>query len=210
MADKLVHFYHVGADGAWQVPVHEHLAALRRSQFPGRVYVGVVGTEENREAVEKVIVKYWDWRFAPYVFANTGHEQVTLDALHAWAQNEDDRTKVMYAHTKGAFNQSFQQDNWRVAMTKAVVRNWETCVPLLDKADAVGIHWVTHEVAASVGYEVEGPFFGGNFWWANAGYLKRLPPPCHDSRYEAELWLGRGSPVIEDLKPGFPGYPNSS
>lgn len=210
MTDKLINFYHVGADGDWQVPVYEHFAALRKSKFPGRVFVGVVGTAANREAVEKYIVKYWSWQSKPHVFAEAGYEQVTLDALYYWVQDKDPDTRVLYAHTKGAFNQSFQQDNWRQAMTDGVVRDWESCVPLLETADVVGMHWVTHEIAAEVGCEIQGPFFGGNFWWANAGFLKKLPPPGHASRYDAELWIGRGNPVIADIKPGFPGYPNAS
>jgi len=210
LADKLVHFYHVYADGEWHVPVHEHFAGLKRSKFPGRVFVGVVGTDENAEAVEKYIVKYWDWRFRAHVRAYTGYEQVTLDALYSWVQGEDDSTKVLYAHTKGAMNQSYQQDKWRTAMTSKLIRGWESCVSLLDSADAVGLHWVTPELATSLGHEgLKGPIFSGNFWWANAGYLKTLPPLSYESRVEAELWLAKGSPVFVDLKPGFPSYPCS-
>jgi hypothetical protein len=209
MTDKLVHFYHIGADGDWQVPVHEHFAALRTSKFPGRVRVGIVGSNDNITKVEKYLVKYWDWRFTADVTADTGFEQVTLEVLRSWVQNEDPSTKVLYAHSKGAFNQSFQQDNWREAMTTKLVREWETCVPLLDTSDVVGIHWVTPALAASIGHEVGSPFFGGNFWWANAGYLKNLPPLGYSSRWDAEAWIGLGDPKITDRKPGFPSYPTS-
>lgn len=204
---KLAHWYHIHADGHWQVPVHEHFAALRASKFPGYVYVGVVGTEANAEAVEKYIKKYWDWRYSAYTRASSGFEQLTLGALYSWVQDEPDDTRVLYAHTKGAFNQSPQNDDWRVAMTGAVVRNWETCSAHLDSADAAGIHWVTKELAEREGWPgISSPFFGGNFWWANVGYLKKLPKLEYGDRFDAERWIGLGNPEIMDLKPGLPEY----
>ena len=50
----LAHFYHVYADGAWQAPLAEHLAALDAYGLGAALDVrraGIVGTPANCQAV---------------------------------------------------------------------------------------------------------------------------------------------------------------
>jgi hypothetical protein len=49
--------------------------------------------------------------------------------------------------------------------------------------------------------------FGGNFWWANANYLRTLPPLRYKDRFDAETWIGLGNPLVHDLLPGWPSIP---
>lgn len=201
---RTAHFYHVWADGHWKVPVHEHLRALRDSRYNGSVHVGLVGTPENRDEAERYVSKFWspsaDWCAS----ADTGYEQVTLTALHAYVHRGDAAPYVLYAHTKGAYEESVSRDLWREAMTGPLVCHWDEVVPRLESCDAAGLYWLTAEEFPGRG--ITTPFFGGNFWWAASAYLRTLPAPEVTSRFDAEAWIGLGSPRVLDLKPGWPPY----
>jgi hypothetical protein len=208
---ELAHFYHVWADGAWQVPVHEHFKALRESDFPGSVHVGVTGLPGNRNAVEQYIGKFWSWNYDRCASADKGFEQVTLDALRDYVHRDDAAPYVLYAHTKGAFVESSDNCRWREAMTRELVQKWGDCVPLLEGNDAVGMHWLTsREFPGITSCPTSFPFFGGNFWWATTCYLRTLPEVSTTSRYDAEAWIGRGKPRVHNLKPGWPFYPETA
>ena len=91
----LAHFYHVYADGAWQEPVAEHLAALEASGLGAALdykAAGVVGSPANcQEAIDALGP---GWQIA--ATAAAGFEQVTLAALHAFAALR--RQGVLRAH----------------------------------------------------------------------------------------------------------------
>jgi hypothetical protein len=199
MTPEPVHFYHLHAGGRWHEPAKEHFAALQASGFEGPVSVGLVGPELDRQEAR-------DW-LPPWVRvcaeADSGFEQVTLRKLHDWARHADPETPVLYAHTKGAFNQSAGNTLWRQAMDEALL-DIDRCLDYLQAVDAVGCHWVTPEEFRWEG--ITSAFFGGNFWWANAGYLAALPGISWETRFQAEQWIGLGDPKIADLIPGWPPY----
>lgn len=180
------HFYHAYANAAWRVPAGEHLAAV--SCVPGDRFLGVVGAPGRRAGLAREV----GWPVAAE--ADTGWEQVTLRALHAWARSQPSARPVLYAHTKAATHDEAAYGHWwRRAMTHYCVAGWEACVAALANGyDAVGCHWLAPG------------FFAGNFWWATAGYLASLRPPGEGDRYEAEAWIGMGAPHALDLNPGPP------
>lgn len=186
------HYYHVYADGDWRDAVTEHLAALEG--LAAAVTVGIVGSPQNRRAVRQAFevanVETW-------VEAAGGWEQVTLGALRRDLAHHDD--PVLYAHTKGAAHRTRINDLWRRSMTALVVD--EQRADLLAEHDAVGCHWLTPGDWPNL---VDSPYFGGNFWWATAAYLRTLPPLAMTNRYDAEQWIGLGNPRVADLLPGWP------
>jgi hypothetical protein len=193
----LAHFYHVWADGAWQVPVAEHLAALGESGLAPALDVkaaGIAGTPANRAAVTAVLA---GWDIAAE--ADAGFEEVTLRALHEFAAGHDG--KVLYAHTKGAYRRTPSSVLWRRRMTEHAVGMWEQCAAALDDGcDCAGPHWITPER-----FPVPAPFFAGNFWWANLSFLRRLPAPGDADRYAAEQWIGETvTPKVLNLLPEWP------
>jgi hypothetical protein len=206
----LAHFYHVWADGAWQDAVAEHLAALEVSGLGAALdckAAGIVGTPANRAEVIKVLD---EWELA--ASADAGFEDVTLRALHAYSRSHDGG--VFYAHTKGASDPSRQNILWRRRMTWYCAGQWVQAVAALDSHDCAGPHWL----AVAAGYPA-GPghprpghpgrswvaWFGGNFWWANLGFLRRLTPLADGDRWEAERWIGESGPVDAwDMCPGWP------
>lgn len=194
---RLTHFYHVYADGEWADVATEHFERLCVSGLLGefdRIYLGVVGSEENRAKVKQVL---------PYLVAaeaDEGWEQVTLGRLHEFCQTDDGA--VLYAHTKGAWSRSDLARAWRVSMTHDVVTRWAECVDALAEVQAAGAFWLWSDEPEHVHHRW---FFAGNFWWARSDYIRSLPPVGVEHRFQAEGWVGLGDPSVKVMRKG-PSY----
>jgi hypothetical protein len=210
-----VHFYHlyVGIPG-WRRVALEHFQMLSYYAFSGDVRVGVVGPERQRRRARLFLNQVCP-EAVTAVEADEGFEQVTLSALHDRAQELPAEAPVLYAHAKGSVTQSKEQELWRACMSNHVIGNWRSCVGALKACDAVGAHWVTAAtVKAYFGKKMPDypSCFGGNFWWANAGYLAALESPATyqktADRWDAEWWIGSGSPKVCNLEPSWPFHPH--
>lgn len=201
---KLIHYYHIYAEGLWRPIVKDHLTALTTSGLAGvgeaEIRIGIVGHPDNREKVKAYLTESG----VPYEVhseAPIGWEQITLDRIDL---SEDAR--ILYCHTKGAAFQNSLSVPWRRSMTEGLVYRWRRAVTLLETGnpgqwipvDAVGCYWLPYN---------GGPprHFSGNFWWANTDYLRRLPRPvAASSRWDAEMWVGQGNGLMYDLAVGLP------
>lgn len=203
------HFYHLWADGAWDAPLLQHLHALAAAGLDVTVEAGIAGAPARRREALRVLAAS-GVRYSIVAEADAGFEGVTLNALHAHAHLMPAAEPVLYAHTKGATAPGDEfRHRWREGMTAVVVGQWRQCVAALADHDVAGAHWLepgARYPSASVSVTVTAPLphFSGNFWWARAGCLAPLPVPA-TSRYEAETWIGLGSPRAADLRPGLPG-----
>lgn len=187
---KLKHWYHVYADGNWHLPFTEHMTALTESGLMDaldEINVGIVGCDEHREEVKLVLPP----KSIVVMEACTGYEQLTMETIDA-----SEPAYIFYAHTKGASNPDRLRVDWRHSMTNGTVYGWKTCVNALTEGyDAVGLYWQT----------VPQKHFSGTYWWANSNYISTLPPQMYNTRFDAEMWIGK-SPrpyKIGDLCPGF-------
>jgi hypothetical protein len=192
------HYYHVFAAGHWQAPVEEHFAALEQAALCDITVltVGLVGPVAARQEAKAVISdRQREWccppRLVRWVEADDGWEQLTLQAIHDDVQEAPDEFAVLYAHTKGAYANSPENANWRRALTACLVPAWQQCVELLADHDIVGPTWMS---------QYGNWFFSGNFWWSKASYLRQLPPPQNESRYNAETWVSLG---VSPLCPAY-------
>jgi hypothetical protein len=209
---RYVHFYHAWCDGPWQDIVAEHLAMLRGAKFHGPVYLSLTGRRENREAVHDEFLRSWDGPLQVATGNGQGYEQECLDALRSHAVVHPDDT-ILYAHTKGITHGSdpaserIHQAEWRRCMTRAVLLGWREKIQLLDMCDAIGPHLLTPEDYPGL---VSTPFFGGNFWWANASFIASCQPCSRDSRHDAEAWLGMNGARMMSLGPkSWPHHPHA-
>lgn len=197
---RIVHWYHVYADGDWEEPLREHLEALR--PWKGQFVVCIVGAHDNREAVRQFCTdaqRKPDWGYG----WDNGNEYLTLRKLHDWAQHHPD-CGVLYAHTKGAYSNTPINRAWRRSLTHQLVANAASCARLLETHDLVGAHYLTKYDRP---FDVLAPYFAGNFWWAQSNYLARLARPSDVNRYAAEWWVASGrnpTPDVVDVYPGFP------
>jgi hypothetical protein len=142
-------------------------------------------------------------------------ENRTILMLEKWLPGHED-WYVLYFHTTGA---GWPPDDelrtrWRGCMMKWTVSNWRRCVADLDGGyDAVGVHWMEPPTVPPGQH-----YFGGTFFWAKASFLLTLPSimardriklsglDAHESRGEAEVWIGNGSrlPKVKDYHgPGW-------
>lgn len=204
------HYYHVYAAGAWTRPVNEHMMALGQAALRDMgMTVGLVGPEQDCHAAKVAVqmlaaaqdlhvpVMHW-------LEQEKGWEQVTLLQLYRDLHASTDDYAVLYMHTKGAYRDLEGNRLWRRAMTRALVGRWEDCLERLDEGfDAVGCHWMRNPE-----FPEQVPFFAGNFWWAKASYLRTLPEPLNETRWQPEVWVSLGDPRPYDMLPGYPSYGN--
>ncbi len=185
--------------------MQEHFTALREARFDGEVHVGLVGGLRERQDVRRWLsLRYPEYELEAE--ADEGFEMVTLNVMHQWAKAADPRTAVLYCHSKGAFQATRGNCLWRRAMTARLVSEWQERVNDLHSHDAVGMHWLTN--AENPDKIFQPGIFGGNFWWATAGYIASLPPldPQGTSRYAAEGWVGLNDPDVKALSSCWPDY----
>lgn len=91
-------------------------------------------------------------------------------------------SRILYFHSKGISHATKNQDDWRMMMQHFTIVKWREAVKLLDNHDVVGVNWRTYPV----------PHFSGNYWWANASFLRKLDVGFlndHD-RMSQEFWIG--------------------
>jgi hypothetical protein len=196
---ELYHFYHIYADGNWHEPVHEHAKALVTSGLSkslNKFYIGISG-----ESTEPLNV-FHQYGLKPELVAQEPEtwEQLTLKEL--WKFSKENSGYVLYAHTKSAANYTEINIPWRKDMCFHNVIGWRDCVQYLDdNVDIVGAHYIDEQ-------KEHGPtgqrFFGGNYWWANLEYIRKLPDLSNENRWAAEVWIGQGNHTMMDLCPGWP------
>ncbi len=177
-----VAFYHLWTTGAWEQPAAEHLEALRASEFPAPLLVGLVGRPESRQRALDVLGDV-----QVVAEADEGFEQVTLAALREYAQEHDQ--PIMYGHSKGASDPSPWKVEWRQSMTRHLIGEWREALAAIEEgADLAGPHWIN-----DLGMPRH---FSGNFWMGSAAYLRTLPPCSTGDRMDAEFWVGQNDPAV--------------
>jgi hypothetical protein len=127
-------------------------------------------------------------------------EGQTLRAIHQ-ADLPDD-AYVLYIHNKGATSNSTYVASWRETLNYEMITKWRHCIGSLAMydVDVVGVS-DTHVLRSNR------VITSGNFWWAQAKYLKTLPDPIdstkyldkhhpsdHDYRYCFERWITSNNP----------------
>lgn len=198
-------YFHLYAAGDWVEPWTDFITGVTDTGLYDRMVamkVGIVGLPSQREAAKELIKTYGD-KIEVLVEADRGYEQLTLDVLNKEVQDQD--FYCLYAHTKGAAYRRPQNSWWRRDMIRHTVRRWAEAVEALDNGyDAAGIFWRSRPQLGPRSPVLD-PHFSGNFWWAKSEYLRTLGPPLHNTRYDAEAWIGRNLLIRWlDLNPGAP------
>jgi Methyltransferase domain len=152
--------------------------------------LAVLGAVEDQDLIaelvrpfEKIRISYRSADIGEYEFPALGLLQ---DACRTWSGN------VYYLHTKGVSHSRVAQHvrYWRGLMLDQVVRNHSECTRLLLDHHAVGTNW-------------RGDHYSGNFWWARAEHVRRLPDvralrttprpitvnPTLNVRLQCEFWV---------------------
>jgi hypothetical protein len=205
LGTRLTHFFHVYADGNFHTPIREHFTQVKESGLLGEldsVRVGLVGDVTNRARV----LALFDELAVPVMVvasADMGWEQVTLKALHEFAQGDDGF--VFYGHTKGAWSSDPIAHPWRVTMIQDTVTRWRECVDALSRVQAAGAYWLRSDMPEHHDHKF---FFAGNYWWARSDYVASLDLVGVETRFQAEGWIGLGEPTVENMRGGLSTWGN--
>jgi hypothetical protein len=210
---KFYHFYHIyagidceGNRETWKESIDLHFNCLVKSSLNEKfdsVRIGVVSNQNNFKDVENFLNKY-PVKYEIVSKKNSGWEQVTQNPLYSFSQKNNGY--VLYAHTKGSYNNTELNRNWRESMTYYNVLEWKKATKWLKKCDAVGCYRMDDSNNPSGRYG--GPhsgqrWFAGTFWWSKLSYIRNLPPPQNKTRWDAEVWIGSDPKVsMYDLAEG--------
>jgi hypothetical protein len=214
---KIYHFYHIWADGEWQVPLQDNLDYLHKGDLINNLdefYVGIVGKEENRLLVKQYLQER-NIKHKVCTEKDRGYEQETLDEI---CNLKDEDAYILYAHTKGSYNTEEYEHRWRKELSKNLIENWRECIEKLQDNQAVGNQYTvvnrTNLIHVAVCYPPGKIFarygdFDGNFWWSHLRYLKMLGRPYRIldletgyRREAAETWLRNLCNVFDHAKIG--------
>ena len=128
------------------------------------------------EIYEKIMHKYIKAKVLPT--SRDTHENHTINQLLEYSKQND--CFILYIHSKGVTNVSPNQTYWRDFMMDYVVYLWKVCTDILQR----GFHTV------GVNKKYIKKYYAGNFWWADANYLKILEYVDHlQDRMNAERKL---------------------
>lgn len=195
MSQPLYHFYHLFADGEFDVPASEHFTVLNNAGLINhleRVFVGLVGSPENRERAKELVL-----RICPQAEfcaeSDSGWEQETL--IPMWEFSQDHDGYASYGHSKGASRRDPIDTPWRRDMEFHNFVEWRHVINILDLGRyAVGAHRMKSPAAnPDFGW---GGMFAGNYWWVNMSILRQNCRPQTHSRFAAEHWIGQLSEVL--------------
>jgi hypothetical protein len=184
--------------------VTEQLSAIHLSGLSDNTslfHIGVNGTDEDTFMIAMMEPKASVNKNGPGTA-----ELPTMKVMQDWCK-VNPGWHVLYLHTKGAIhNGNPVMDQWRRCMERACVWNWKECINAMENngTESCGAHWLTPEVHPFIGNTA---YWGGNFWWAKSDFINTLPTiDVSLSRYEAEVWIGRGPrrPRVRDFSPHFP------
>jgi hypothetical protein len=226
---KLSVFFHVYPVNHWRDIVEEVSRAAGRSELATddrirSMLLGLAGSldepgVERYKAMSSEIDRHWMWD--KVLVRSDGTEWPTLEHLHNHCQHYPDDL-VLYVHTKGVSKSGAHDrkpgaaDDLRLMMTYFCVEQWRDAVKVFDAQPEVQVAGCNIkdkrikprklEKMQAMGLEIPPSMahFSGNFWWARASHVAKLPRPYSEEqklivtwrglnpRYQAERWVMLG------------------
>ena len=200
-------FVTVACMGHYADVLSEILDSLHESGLYDRARVielAALGPDDDRRAVESIIRSSPKIRLG-YTSADLGeYEFPALALLQDAARTRDDH--FFYLHTKGVSRSAMSQHAryWRALMLHHVVERHAECLEALASHDCAGTNW-------------RGNHYSGNFWWARAEHIRRLPDlralrrtprflttdPIWNDRLQCEFWIGMSPGNFKNFGPSY-------
>jgi tetratricopeptide (TPR) repeat protein/predicted O-methyltransferase YrrM len=202
LKDNIAIFYHLYQINDWTKLYQEQINSLIVSGLYEKcdfIHIGINGDQELPFVLDKMKVSYNE---------NKILEANTLNSLWDFC-NENPHHKVLYFHSKGVTHLNnnhcqYTTNAWRIYLEYFVINKWEDCIRDLNEYDCVGSEWMEYSVLCDPDtqeyVEEINPHYSGNFWWANASYIKKLDlnfiynEDRGHGRYQSEFWIGTKNP----------------
>lgn len=184
--------------------VADQFCAMKHSGLTdaaSKFVIGVSGAPEDYMAVASMAP---DSSEVVHNLSGVG-ELPTMKLMQDYAKCNPDHY-ICYLHTKGVIhNGNPVYEAWRKCMERVVIGMWKDCARCLECGyDSAGAHWLTPGNFPIIGPV---PYWGGNFFWASAAHLNKLPEiDINADRYQAEVWIGKSKkwPRVRDYARHFP------
>jgi hypothetical protein len=194
-----VGFFHVALMGGYTGlcianEMHGRILQSGLYDISKEIRVCILGPEDQTDHLMQYV-------FLPYPKYKVFHisqdfglyEWPTLQAIKEHFLFNTREEDVWYMHTKGASNTRkdvpahirFNIADWRSVMFENMISDIPMIKGILRKTDGAVGPLLRKE-------ETNVPFFAGNFWWATANHIRRLPTPtAYDvlNRMYAETWI---------------------
>ncbi len=202
---KTAAFIHSFSRGPHSPVLAELLYAVEMSGLLGkldRLYVIHIGEQVPLPGIAR---RYpGKVRLVDYSSNGGLNERATLNLVRNFCEVHSS-ARILYLHTKGASHDPPDPNvgDWRRLMVHFLVERYFECLDALDTSDVVGCNLL----------ERPHRHFSGNFWWANAKFLRNLPPVPAGNRHEAEWWalqdpdgvaLSRHNSGIDHYRESYP------
>ncbi len=185
-------FLHIATMGEYQKIFDELINKIEDSEliYNCELNVCIVG-DGNLEEFTKEGYRS-DIKFNNIKYHKVGSiNEYEFPTLQFIEDNIQDGDKVLYLNGLGVTNDSIYKQSWRKYLSYFNITKWEECVKALDNGyNTCGVDFRTDPV----------PHYSGNFWWANASYLRTLPkiqilnkensPRVLTLRHNAEMYIG--------------------
>ena len=158
-------------------------------------YLCIVNTGLELD-VHKIETEYQPAKVIHYSSSTHEFENVTIRQLYTFCKLNPDY-KVLYMHTKGV---SYVQNHvflpgvksWNQFMRYCLVDQFLACLRLMSIYDTIGCNYRPLESG-------NGQHYSGNYWWANARYICKLPIAYLKDKYDPEFWLLQKEPLFFDV-----------
>jgi len=178
---SIIGYIHVCQKGEWQRSFSMLMQRITESELYKHTHtirIGVVN--DTGVLIEDDILK--DPKFEiVYVGRSEEYERPTLYHMRKMSDIEPENTLYYYLHTKGLkhFGTEREQNiiDWIQLMLYWNIEKWRSAVDVMirQRYNTYGCNVAGH--------------YSGNFWWAKAGFIKRLPQTIGDDYHDPEHWL---------------------
>lgn len=188
---RIAIFYHIyqDPDSNWIPIVDNQIELLSNSGLLNAaevLYIGLNGDQDLPpfpiDPTKMSVNTNSDWR----------DERETLRALKKFGEDNEDFV-ILYIHNKGVTDpDNTNIKDWVDILNYFCITRWKDCLKVLETR------------FGAVGALLKERHYHGNFWWADAGYIKSLPDTKLHREYkisflecDPEYWIGDGG--IENL-----------
>ena len=193
----------VSTDNAIRI-IAEQFGAMQvcgLSEAAGKIVVGVSGSMTDYMVMASIVPHTSE---VHHNLQGVG-ELPTMKLMQDYCRANPDHL-ICYVHTKGVIhNGAPVYEAWRKCMERVVIGMWRECARDLELGyDSAGAHWLIPWQFPFIGPV---PYWGGNFFWATAKHLNKLPEiDINADRYQAEVWIGKSKkwPRVRDYARHFP------
>lgn len=152
------------------------------------------------EYCQKVYIGYVSTIPFPFDFVNSskieiicessfGQEGVTSVCLKRFCDKRHDDASILYIHNRGSSrNNNSASEDWTKMMEFFLIENWKKSIGMLDKYYTCGCEMYPIQCRHCQNETVY--HYSGNFWWSRCSYIKMLPYPTFEDRYnQSENWI---------------------